>query len=276
VHPDIASRERTFAANRAAGAVALEVALRAGATRRVRVGESGSLRLRCPGHAGPIMEAVTINTAGGTAGGDRFAFDVKVGKEASLMLTSASAEKVYRSLGDDAVVSVALQVAALGRLAWLPRETILFDGARLARTIDVDLAADAELVLVEAVVFGRRDMGEAVSAGRLADRWRIRRDGRLAYAEALTFEGDIAARLGRKAVGDGGIAVATLLKSPADEAFCAALRAAEGLRGEIGVSSFNGLTVARFCAADGEGLRHDLTLALRLALDAPLPRLWLN
>lgn len=276
MHASVADRNRTFAANRAAGTMALEVAVRDGMTRRVRVGESGSLRVRFPGPAGTTFDAVAINTAGGIAGGDCFTFGVKVGEGASLTLTNASAEKVYRSLGDDAAMTVVLKVDAGGRLAWLPRETILFDGARLNRIIDVDLADDAGLVLAEAVVFGRRDMGETVATGHLADRWRIRRGGRLVYAESLMLDGDIAARLARKAVADGGIALATLLVTPPDDDFVAALRAADGLRGEVGASSFNGLTVVRFCAADGESLRHDLTAALRLAMGGPLPRLWLN
>jgi urease accessory protein len=276
VHAGVAGRNRTFAANRAAGTMALEVAVRAGATRRVRVGESGSLRVRFPGPAASTLEAVAINTAGGIAGGDRFSYGVKVGNGASLTLTSVSAEKVYRSLGDDAAMTVALKVDAGGRLAWLPRETILFDGARLARSINVDLADDARLVLAEAVVFGRRDMGETVASGYLADRWRIRRDGRLVYAESLTLDGGIVARLARKAVAAGGIALATVVVTPADDDFVAALRATEGLRGEVGASSFNGLTAVRLCAADGESLRHDLTAALRLALGGALPRLWLN
>lgn len=279
MQPSVASRDspdRIFAANRAAGAVALEVALRNGATRRVRVGESGSLRLRCPGRPGPTLEAVAINTAGGIAGGDRFTYDVKVGEAASLTLTSASAEKIYRSLGDDAVVTVSLAIAPRARLAWLPRETILFDGARLARTIDVELAADARLLFAEAVVFGRRDMGETVTGGRFGDRWRVRRGGRLVYAESLMLDGDIAARLARKAVADGGIALATLLLAPADDDFVAALRAADRLRGDVGASTVNGLTVVRFCAPDGDVLRHDLMAALPMALGGPLPRLWLN
>jgi urease accessory protein len=271
-----AIERQTFVANRATGAVGLEVAIRDGATRRIRVGESGSLRLRCPGPAGPVLEAVSINTAGGIAGGDRFRFDVKVGEGASLTLTSASAEKVYRSLGDDAEIAVRLDVGPRARLVWLPRETILFDAARLSRTIDVDVAADADLLFAEAVVFGRHDMGETVQGGRISDRWRVRHAGRLVYAESLRLDGEIAARLDRAAVAAGGAAMATLLLMPADDDVVAALRTIEGLRGEVGVSSFNGLTTARFVAADGESLRHDLTAALRLALAGPLPRLWLN
>ena len=63
----------------------------------------------------------------------------------------------------------------------------------------------------------------------------------------------------------------------ADERFVSALRSAEPrLRGEAGVSSWNGLTLARFCARDGASLRHDLAAALDIALQRPLPRLWVN
>ena len=267
----------TFAANRAAGAVSLAVEHRDGVTRRARVAESGSLRVRFPGQAAPTLEAVLVNTAGGVTGGDRFSVDVTVGKGASLLTTTVSAEKIYRSLGDDAVLSVRFRVAAGARLSWLPRETILFDRSRLSRTIDVDLAEDAQLLLAEAVVFGRACMGETVETGRLHDRWRVRRGGRLIYAESIGLDGAVAATLARRAVASGHIAVATILLAPADERFVAALREAGPLlRGEVGASSWNGLTAARFCAPDGESLRHDMITALGLALGGPLPRLWLN
>ena len=34
--------------------------------------------------------------------------------------------------------------------------------------------------------------------------------------------------------------------------------------------------MARFCARDGESLRHDMMTALGIAMDGPLPKLWLN
>src|SRR6185295_5826133 len=95
-------------------------------------------------------------------GGDRFALDIAVEPGARLVVTTAAAEKIYRSLEPDATVDVRLTVAAGGALAWLPQETILFDRARLKRTIEIALAADARLILAEAIVFGRSGMGETV------------------------------------------------------------------------------------------------------------------
>jgi urease accessory protein len=214
-----------FAANRAVGRIALAVRSAAGATRRARVHEQGSLRVRCPGAPAPELEAVIVNTAGGMAGGDAFAVDITLERDARLTVTTAAAEKVYRTLGPDTTVDVTMTVADGGALAWLPRETILFDRARLRRSIEVDLAEDASLVLAEAVVFGRSGMGETVEDGRFFDRWRIRRGGKLIYAETARLEGPVAQRLAEPAVASGGVAVATVVLAPGDEAAVAAVRA---------------------------------------------------
>src|SRR5262249_40766718 len=188
----VADVAHTFAANRAVGSIALAVRASAGATRRSRVREEGPLRVRCPGPTSAELEAVIVNTAGGVAGGDRFALGVTVEACARLVVTTAAAEKVYRTLAPEATIDVKLDVAAGGSLAWLPQETILFDRARLKRAIDVDLAEDARLVLAEAIVFGRSGMGEAVHGSFLFDRWRLRRGGRLMHAEALRLDGAVA------------------------------------------------------------------------------------
>lgn len=272
-----ADTARTFAANRAIGRIALAVRAKAGVTRRARVREEGSLRVRFPGAASAELEAVIVNTAGGVAGGDRFAIDVTVEPGARLVVTTAAAEKVYRTLDPDATIDVTLTLGAMSSLAWLPQETILFNRARLRRTINIDLAEDARLLLVEAIVFGRAGMGEAVEDAGVFDRWRLHRGGRLIHAEAMRLDGAVAAKLAQPAVADGGVAMATVLIVPADEAVAAGVRALAGrLRGEVGVSAWNGFAVVRLCAADGAVLRHDLVAVLTTVHAGSLPRLWLN
>jgi urease accessory protein len=267
----------TFAANRAVGRVALEVAARGGVTRRARVREEGSLRLRCPGPPAPELEAVIVNTAGGIAGGDQFSLDVNVAPGARLVVTTAAAEKIYRTLEPAATIEVKLAVGAGGALAWLPQETILFDRSRLTRSIEIDLAADARLLLAEAIVFGRSGMGERVAESSLCDRWRVRRDGSLVHAEALRLDGNIADKLSAPAIANGGVALATVLVIPGDDAVTSVVRAlGEKYRGEVGVSAWNGLAVIRLCARDGAALRHDLVAVLTALRGAMLPRLWSN
>src|SRR6266705_3235104 len=130
----------TFAANRARGAVAFDVHLADDVTRRGRLHESGSLRVRFPSPEDDGLSAMFVNTAGGIAGGDRFDIDITTGEGTRLTLTTAAAEKVYRAAGPAAQLNIALKAESRSHLSWLPQETILFDRARMLRRIDIDLA----------------------------------------------------------------------------------------------------------------------------------------
>lgn len=271
--PALQQRDAIFASNRAAGRLALSVKLSGGASRRADVYEDGPLRVRCPGPPARELEAVIVNTAGGVAGGDRLQLDISVEPDAALVVTSAAAEKIYRTHGPDASIDVTLKVA--GRLAWLPQETILFDRAGLTRRIDVELEEGGELLLAEALIFGRAEMGERIALGRLSDRWRIRRNGRLVYAETVRLDGPIADRLQARAVAKGGLAVASLVVAPGDQAVVERVRGLS-FRAEVGASAWNGIAVVRFCAPDGAALRHDLMAVLTELRGRALPRLWLT
>ena len=271
-----AERQAIFAANRATGHIALGVAAHAGRTRRTGVHEDGSLRVRFPNAEADALEAVIVNTGGGMTGGDRFAIDIVLAEGASLVAGTAAAEKIYRSTGPDTEVDVTLTIGADARLVWLPQETILFNRARLKRRIDIDLAGSASLLMAEAVVFGRAAMGEAIEQGFFADRWRVRRAGTLVYADSARLDGAIAGKMAAVASAAGGIAIATVLIAPGEEDKVAAVRALEPrFAGEVGISAWNGIAVARFCAATGAALRRDLTAVLA-ALGQPVPRLWLQ
>jgi urease accessory protein len=270
------SNAEIFAANRATGHIVLRVAALGGRTRRTNVHEDGSLRVRFPNATGEALEAVIVNTGGGMTGGDRFAVDIALGEGANLIAGTAAAEKIYRSTGPDAEMDVKLEVGAGAQFVWLPQETILFDRARLARCIDIDLADNASLLMAEAVVFGRSAMGEAMEQGFFADRWRVRRAGRLIFADSARLDGAVTEKLGQPASAAGGIAIATVLMTPSDDGKLAAVRALAGeFKGEVGISAWGGIAVARLCAKDGAALRHDL-IALLTALGQPVPRLWLN
>jgi urease accessory protein len=267
----------TFAANRANGAVAFEVRAVDGVSRRGELAESGSLRVRFPSSDVAGLSAVFVNTAGGVAGGDRFDVAVTAHAASRITLTTAAAEKVYRSNGPESRLSIALTVEDGAHLAWLPQETILFDQARVARAIDVALSGEASLLLCEMVVFGRTAMGERMGQGSLIDRWRVRRDGRLIFAENLRLAGDIAARLDRPAIGRGAGAIATVLVVPGDEALVTRAReAAAHLAAEVGVSAWNGFAMVRFCAQDAARLRRDLVALLGHLAPGALPRIWVQ
>jgi urease accessory protein len=246
-----------------------------GATRLADLHEYGGFRAKLPRTYG-LTEAVLINTGGGLLGGDHVRFEVTVEAGAHAQVTTQSAERVYRSLAPDCRIDLALTVAAGGRLHWLPQETILFNEARLARTITADLAADATLLMVEATVFGRAAMDETVVSGHLRDVWRIRRGGVLAYADSVRLDGDISAHLQQLALGASATAMATVLyvAPDASERLDGARAALAEPAGRAAVSAWNGLLVGRFLAPTAEALKNDVARLVAHLSGFALPRVW--
>lgn len=249
---------------------------RGGVTQRARVHEAGALRLRLPRHATPC-EGIILNTGGGVLGGDRLDLAFDLGPRADVVLTTVAAEKIYRSEAQPATIATRFNLAADARLEWLPQETILFDRARLQRTLTVDMAAGASLLAAEMLVFGRLAMGETRVTGFLRDSWRVRRDGRLVFADETRMDGDIATILDRPALGGGARAAALILFVDGEaEAALDPLRAALATFGsvEAGASAFDGILVARLLARSPEALRAAMVAALATLRSRPLPRVW--
>lgn len=273
---DVSATTSVFEANRARGAVSFDVHARDGVTRRGTLHESGSLRVRFPSPEDDGLSGVFVNTAGGIAGGDRFDIKIVATDAARLTLTTAAAEKVYRAPGQAAQINIALKAEAGTHLSWLPQETILFDRAKVRRRFDIELDEAASLLLCEIVVFGRTAMGERMEQGEFVDRWRLRRGGRLVFAETVRLDGNIGAKLARSAFAKGGAAIGTALIVPGDEALVERLReTSESFAGEVGISGWSGFAMARFCAQDAARLRADM-MAVLARTGAALPRLWLN
>ena len=248
----------------------------AGRTEPERLFETGGLRWRFPRSTSPC-EAVIVNTGGGIAGGDALRIELALNEGAEVAATTPGAEKIYRSDGPAARLETHFSLAPGARLLWLPQETLLFDGARLERKLLVDMAFDAELLLVESLVFGRLAMGETVVDARLTDSWRIRRDGKLVFADETRFD-HAAVALDRIAVGAGARAVAIIVAAaPNVEARLPDLRAAleaEGKGVEAGASAFDGLVAARLVAPSPSRLRRALIASILALGGGKPPRLW--
>ncbi len=264
---------------RASGEVRAEFVSSSGRTQAARVYQAGGLRLSFP-HVTRGCEGVIVNTGGGVAGGDQAKFSFDVGTDCDVTLTTQAAEKIYRaqSQGQDqeARIEVSLRVETGAALEWLPQETILFDKARLVRRLDVDVVADASVTLVESVVFGRLAMGEINTTGLLRDRWRVRRDGQLIFADELSFDGAIGSILNRPACAGGGRACATLLHvSPSAESRLDALREAlKDVPCEWGASAWNGFLFLRFVSPSPQHVRAAMVMAMGELRGRDAPRVW--
>jgi len=261
---------------RAIGAVRVSAKPGAPTDRISSLRMSGSLKLLFPRTATRALEAVLVNTAGGITGGDRFGIEAAVEPGAALSLTTQAAERAYRANGaTPGRLSTRLEVAAGGRIAWLPQETILFEGAFLRRTLTVELAPEARFLMVEPVVFGRAAMGEELHAARFHDRVEIRRAGAPLWLDALRLEGDIAAKLDRPALAGGARAMASLVYvAPDAEVWLDRLRALLPVTGGASLVR-DGLIAARFLATDAWELRKTLVPALKLLNDNTIPKPWM-
>jgi len=230
---------------------------------------------------------VLLTTSGGLAGGDRMQVGVTLDPGASVMVLAQAAEKIYRAAEADADTELlqSLRVGAGAWAEWLPQETILFDGARFRRSLNIDLAAGARLLLGDLLVYGRTARGERWQQGRLHDRWDLRRDGRLVWTERQSLQDDIPAILDAPAGFDGAVAQGMILYA-APDALTDAL--AERLRGalaepdvRVGLTRLDGFVLLRLLSRNPQSARHSFGQAWSIlrhqaGWPAGLPRLWLR
>ena len=114
--------------------------------------QQGSARIRFPDTATGPLQAVLLNTAGGLAGDDNILWAGSAEDQAHLSISTAACEKIYRSHGTDANQTTRLNLGYRARLDWLPQESILFNGACLKRTMDVQLVRLGASVLPSRLV----------------------------------------------------------------------------------------------------------------------------
>jgi urease accessory protein len=268
---------------RAVGKLALSVDAADGQDAIRDLHQSGCGRLLFPARlrTDPV-EAVVVNTAGGLTGGDRFDISVSVGQGARAIVATQACEKVYASSGPAAKLTTRLSAKEGAVLRWLPQETILFDHSVLERSLVIDMADDADVLAGEAILLGRQAMGEELSTAVLRDRWRIRRGGRLVFAEETAAGGNAAGwpalRQGKALLGETATASATIVRAApgADKRLDAVRSIMESTGIDGGASAFDGLLVMRMVAPSGLALRKTLLQLLEQCIETRLPRVWMT
>lgn len=262
---------------RSRGRLDLDYALHEGRTMLGGLYQSPPMRALFPDpEADEAPICALVNTAGGLAGGDRVDIALSLGAGARASFSTPAAEKIYRSLGPATEISVSLEAGPGAVFEWIPQETILFEGARLQRSMRADIAEDATLLMAEALVFGRAARGETWRRGALQDSWRIQRGGKLLWADGLAMEGDFAAEFANPFGFAGAEAMGSLvLAGP-----LAAPDLRDALREDGALASLvrPGLLITRWlgsAVAVREGVGEAICrLRPALGLPARLPRLW--
>jgi urease accessory protein len=204
-----------------------------------------------------IEEAVFVNTSGGIAGGDRLESAVTALTNASITVSSQAAEKVYRALNEAARITTSLKACESARLAWLPQETIIFNWGRLSRETEIELSSGAELLALEWLVLGRAAHGEEMIGGYVLDSWRVKKDGRLIWADSFRVTDEMFRQLHRKALLSNCRAVGTLIYfGPNLRERLEFLRdIAVSLECHCAATSVGGLIIVRFAAQASYKLR---------------------
>jgi len=236
--------------------LALEFALQGNKTVLARRGSDGPLVVQKPLYPdGPERcHAIVVHPPGGIAGGDELQLSVK--SDGHALLTTPGAAKWYRSAGPWARQT--LQFEVQGSLEWLPRETIVFDGALAHLETIVDIGARASYVGWEVVCLGR------FQRGRMKIDTRITQGERLLFVEKGEIEGG--GRLMRSPAGLNGRSVfGTLIATSSEKISMAGLA----------ITRLPGLLIARYLGdSSEEALRAFARLWKLLRPSAVEPRIW--
>jgi urease accessory protein len=259
---------------RAFGQAAVSLARSGPVTRLVDLRQEGSARAMLPRSAPDRPEVVFLNTAGGLTSGDRIGFALTLGSGAQVQATTQTAERAYLAREGPANLTVTITAGAGAELAWLPQETILFEGANLERRTEISLGEGASCLMLEMVVLGRRAMGERPALARLTDRRKVTLRGRPLWVEQLQLDEAALANSGGAAVLGGGSAFATLaLCGQGSEVAVEALRDIAVPAGiHVGISGWNGRCLLRAVAAEAWPLKQYLGAVMARLTGRPLPR----
>lgn len=220
-----------------------------------------------------VCHAIIVHPPGGIAGGDEIALDASVGPGAHALLTTPGAGKWYRTAGPAARQSLAFDVAGL--LEWLPRESIVFDGARAGLHSAVRLSGEGRYIGWEIACLGRGGSGERFTRGELRLGASVTRNGKLLWRERGRIEG--AGALMRSPAGLGGHAVFATLVATIDAIEPELLAAC---REQCAVTRLPGLLIARHVGDSSEEAFERFTRIWTLlrpvvaGLAAVPPRIW--
>ena len=238
--------------------------------------QSGSFKALFPRTASQDIQVVSVNTAGGVTGGDRYTTDISVGSGGSVVSTTQAAERAYRAIeGAQGSITTNLSVEDGSTLAWLPQETILFDGCNVNRRLTVDLAETAEFLMVEPLVFGRAAMGERLTHAAFQDHIEISRSGTPIYLDKMAMDGDIATQLtGSFTFGAAGAMASLVYASTKAEAVLDDVRAMLPATGGASLID-DSLLAMRLLADDSFALRQVLIPILHRIRNQDLPKPWM-
>lgn len=173
------------------GALAGELRLRIGrrSGKDIATGQyhQGALRILRPHYLDDTAQVcyTIVNPGGGYLGADRYGIEIELEAGSSLLLTTQSATKVYRTPQGEATQDLVIRLASGAVLEYLPDQLIAYREASYRQETVVDMAADASLVLFEILTPGWSPDGKLFRYDQLRLRTEVRVAGKLAVLDNL-------------------------------------------------------------------------------------------
>ena len=181
----------------------LDFAVRQGRTTLTKMQFSGPLRVQRPFYpeAAPVSapgraqasqpcHCCLLHPPGGLVSGDDLNLAVRLEQGAHALLTAPSASKFYAADAHNVAQGQTTDLSvAGGMLEWLPRETIIYDGARAEMRTSVELDNTSACIGWEMICLGRPAANESFTHGSVRQSLILTREGLPLLHEVLRFEG---------------------------------------------------------------------------------------
>lgn len=250
---------------------------------------TGPLRIQRPFYPeGGVCHLYVLHPPGGLVSGDQLHIHAECAPNSQSLLTTPSAGKIYGRDSDGVAQGqkVWLQLSNNAECEWLPQETLIFRDANAELETDIELDNEARFIGWDLVCLGRPAAGELFNKGRVSQRIRLWRNGRLLLNERLQLTAGSILQHSRVGFNDNCV-FGTLVASAADCSNERMSELVEALRSQLSSPEFTvtyrlGVLLVRYLGEDMNQCRSgmwqawSLTRPVLLGRPACIPRIWLT
>ena len=164
-----------------------------GGTALAEVQHSGPLRVQKLFHDRDLAHCYVLHPPGGMVSGDDLDCRFHVHPDARILLTTPAAGKLYRSRSNGSLqtATTTVKIDDGGICAYLPQDTIVFNGANGKLETNVSLSSSASYFGWEHTIFGRSAGALPFMGGQLSQCLTVSRDHQLLYRDRLQIDAEV-------------------------------------------------------------------------------------
>lgn len=172
------------------GELRLHIERRSGKDVATQQFHQGALRILRPHYLDDTAQVcyTIVNPGGGYLGADQYGVDISIGEAASLLLTTQSATKIYRTPQGQAHSQMRIKLAEDAVLEYLPDQLIAYQDASYGQETIVEMSQSSSLVMFEVITPGWSPEGELFQYENIRLRTEVHVDGVLAVLDNLSVQ----------------------------------------------------------------------------------------